>query len=436
MKTLWNPQAELHPTFAQLNRCLEADWFLLPFEIRLQRAHATTLAAANVLSTAEREAIDAALTQIERTFAGRPCPASDAEDLHTWIEWTITDIAGDAGRKIHTARSRNDQVATLIKLYLLDAGQAIAEALRGLARVFARQAIAWSDVILPLQTHMQAAAPGNAGFWAMRFATSFDRVGRALESARAEWRQWCPLGSCAVAGSSIPIDRRIQARELGFERPSPNALDSTSTRDECLDFFAIAAKAALHLQSLAADVIGFAQTPFGWIVYPGEFGTGSSMMPNKRNPDAAELIRGEACGVAAAHAHAVLLLKGLPSGYNRDLQCLKPVVHETAERLTQLLGAAAALAERLDFDRERIALSLREGHIAATLRMEEFVREGRPLREAHREVAESLRGLSDPKELRWAELISRYRTSGSASPDETRRAAETLLAELDRGTAG
>ena len=161
----------------------------------------------------------------------------------------------------------------------------------------------------------------------MRYAASFDRVLRHLRFLLAEWSRCCPLGSGAVAGSSIPIDRRIQASELGFKGPSVNALDSTCTRDECLELLALASQAALHLQSFSTDIIIFSQTPLGWTKYPPAFATGSSMMPNKINPDAMELLRGQCNAVISAHHELTFILKGLPTGYSRDLQCAKPVLH-------------------------------------------------------------------------------------------------------------
>src|ERR1043166_9324677 len=342
MAALWKQQTSLHPAFEPLNRCLESDWFLLPYELKLQAAHAKALQAAGILTGDEREAIQRALSEMGASLdLGEP-PVSDAEDIHTFVESELVKRAGEAGKKIHTARSRNDQVATLLKMFVIGCGERLLADSRQLAEACCRQEEAWSDLPMPLQTHTQFAAPGSAGAWILRYAAAGERIcGQAAEAAR-RWREECPLGSGAVAGSSVPINRAIQAQELGFVRPSASALDSTTTRDECIEFLAIAAQAALHLQSLATDVILFSQTPLGWTKYPAEFGTGSSMMPNKMNPDAMELLRGEAAAVMSAHGHALMLLKGLPSGYNRDLQCIKPLVRETAEKLQGLFALAIA----------------------------------------------------------------------------------------------
>lgn len=433
MQTLWKQDQNLHPAFAAVNQCLCEDWFLLADELRLQRAHAKVLQAAGILTPDERVAIEGGLERIEQTHAGRPCPTSEAEDLHTWIEATLTELIGPAGKKIHTARSRNDQVATLLVMYVIASGEGLAVDLRRLVEVICNRAKEWSELAFPLQTHCQFAAPGNVGFWALRYAAAFDGIRTHTRFLVSHWRRFCPLGSGAVAGSSIAIDRQLQATELGFERPSMNALYSTSTRDECLEFLAVGAQTALHLQSLATDVISYSQTPLKWTIYPGEFATGSSMMPNKINPDAMELLRAECNAILAAHGHATLLMKGLPSGYNRDLQCIKPIVHETTERLRRMCGLATAFLERLGFDAERLAISLRQGNIDATLQMEERVNGGAPLREAHHAVAAGLRDAGDDFAATPLAELDRYQTIGSASPAETRRVADALLAALEAG---
>ena len=425
MQTLWKQQATLHPTFASHNRCLGEDWFLLPYELRLQRAHVEALVCAEILTEQDACELNGAFDQIAKHHTGSGCPDSGAEDIHTWIESSVVELVGDVGKKLHTARSRNDQVATLLKLYLIDVGQRLSDDLRDLVRVLCRQAETWSELVAPMQTHAQFAAPGTMGFWALRYAVAFDRARLMVQDGIARWRRHAPLGSGAVAGSSIPIDRRIQAAGLGFDAPSLNALDATSTRDECLQFLSFATQIALHLQSFAADIITFSQTPFAWVKYPRAFGTGSSMMPNKANPDAMELLRGKCCSVQSAHMELVLLLKGLPSGYNRDLQCCKPIVHQTADLLASLCAMATAFVEDMDFDREQLDRALMMGRIGATLLMEEKVKCGTALRDAHHDVA-SATNVDDV-----AVDVTRYQTSGSANPSETRRIAGELLDSLE-----
>jgi len=342
------------------------------------------------------------------------------------VEGALTALIGEAGRRIHTARSRNDQVATLLVMFSLDSAARLQARLGDLTATLCRRARDWSDWAMPMQTHQQHAAPGSCGFWALRFAVGFQRIAAHLDFLQRHWRAACPLGSAAVAGSTLPIDREVQAAELGFAAPSLNALASTSGRDECLELLAVLAQVALHLQSFATDVIGFAQSQLGWVKYPPAFGTGSSMMPNKTNPDAMELLRGTACGVLAAHAHALTLLKALPSGYNRDLQCIKPLVRNAVAQTLDACELAEAFIDAMDFDRQNLAKALSYGHIDATARMEAKVAEGAALRDAHHAVADELGGSPDDPDA-VAAVLPAYRTIGSAAPAETRRIAELLL---------
>jgi argininosuccinate lyase len=433
MKTLWKQQGSLHPTFAKINRSLEEDWFLLPFEIRLQLAHAAALKQAGIFNADECAAVEGALKQIaiDALVQGTPGPPptdSPAEDIHTWIEAELVERVGVIGKKIHTARSRNDQVATLLVLYAIDAGSKTVRAAQNLSLQLCEKAIDWAQLVFPLQTHCQFAAPGSVGFWALKHAAAFERVGNRLADSILAWKQTCPLGSGAVAGSSIPIDRNIQASLLGFEAPGNNALDATSTRDACLELLADAAHVALHLQSLATDVIAFAQTSLSWVAYPAAFGTGSSMMPNKSNPDAMELLRGECNAIVAAHNHALLIMKGLPSGYNRDLQCIKPVVQSAADKLIELIDMTACFVEALAFRPENLKASLQMGHIDATLRMEEKVQGGMAMRDAHHAVADDLN--SGQAGCDVAALADQYQTIGSASPKETSRVANAMIQRM------
>ncbi len=395
--------------------------------MKLQDAHAQALCAAGIYTANELEAVRDGLRRLSEQYLDRPCPESQAEDIHTWVESALVELIGEPGRKIHTARSRNDQVATLLKMFVITSGNNLSGNLADLIRAYCEKADQWADLTFPLQTHCQFAAPGSVGFWALRFAASFDRVRRVLQSLTRTWQQSCPLGSGAVAGSSIPIDRNLQANLLGFDAPSCNALDATSTRDECLDLLNQCAMIALHLQSFATDVIAFSQTPFGWTKYPPAFGTGSSMMPNKTNPDAMELLRGHARLIASSHQQAFTLLQGLPSGYNRDLQCIKPIVHETHTGLTALLDMTTAFVADLDFDAEKTSASCNQGFIDATLRMESDVSGGKPLRDAHHDIAAAVASggfVGDPPS------IDAYQTIGSASPAETRRQAALILDSL------
>ncbi len=314
-------------------------------------------------------------------------------------------------------------------MYVIESGRSLADRLAGLVRTLCDRAKGWSELPMPMQTHCQFAAPGNVGFWALRFAAAFERAHALLRLLGGHWRESCPLGSGAVAGTSLAIDRGLQAAELGFGWPSVNALYSTSARDECVELLGVLGGIALHLQCFATDVIWFAQTALSWIVYPAAFATGSSMMPNKVNPDAMELLRGECAAIQAAHGQAVLLMKGLPSGYNRDLQCIKPVLRAAAEKTAWALELAGAFVEALDFDRAALEKSMRQGAIDATLRMEAMIREGAPMRDAHHAVAEALKSARKDESAPSVDAGA-YQTLGGASPAETRRAAEEIAGRV------
>ena len=423
MATLWKQAQPLHPLFAELQGCLADDWFLLRHELVLQRAHGKVLLETGVFDDATHAGLLGALDAIEREYAGKPVPIADEEDLHTWIEARITEKCAPAGRRIHTARSRNDQVATLLTMHLRAVAADLDAELSALIGILGQRALDWSELQMPLQTHLQFAAPGSVGAWPLRFAAGLSRSRRHLAFLRGEWKRWCPLGTGAGAGSSIPIDRQRQASLLGFEEPWPSSLDATSSRDGCLELLAWATQVALQLQSLAADGQVFAQTPLAFTKYPDVLATGSSMMPNKRNPDALELLRGEANLMAGAHTQAVLLLKGLPSGYQRDLQCIKPLVRDVPRQLARLLELTRVYVQAVEFDVERLRQVMDQGDIGATLRMEARVAAGEALRDAHHDEA-------DGPATDAVEFDARaYRTYGSAAPQSVRDAARRILEE-------
>lgn len=420
MSTLWKTREPLHPLFAEIQDCLDDDWFLLDHEIALQRAHGAVLHAAGLLDDAQFAGLGEALDDIAATFDAGAVPASDAEDIHTWIENEITERCPGAGRRIHTARSRNDQVATLLLLHLRSAGARLASAVDALRAVLVRRAEDWADLQMPLQTHQQFAAPGSVGAWPLRYAASLSRTSRHLAFLCTEWSRWCPLGAGAVAGSSLPIDRAMQAELLGFDEAWPSSVDATSSRDACLEMLSVCTQLALQLQALAADGQAFAQTPFAFTHYPGALATGSSMMPNKSNPDALELLRGEANAAAGAEMQAVLVLKGLPSGYQRDLQCVKPLVRDIPARMIRLIDLARTYVDATEFDPERLAAALSAGDVGATLRMERRIEAGEAMRSAHHVEADG-----EAEDGAEADATA-YRTSGSASPAAVRACAKRL----------
>ena len=407
-----------------MHRCLDEDWFLLDYELKLQRVHAFVLEAAGILSARECGAVEDALEALSLEWSGQPPPDSTAEDLHTWVEGELTHRAGSAGEKIHTARSRNDQVATLIKMWLIDVGDSLAVSWRSLAQTTSRVALAWVPHAMPLMTHAQFAAPGSAGAVPLAHALGYERCAASFSRAANRWRATCPLGAGAVAGSSIPIDRDMQAEGLGFLRPAESSIDATGTRDEALECLATIAHGSLKLMGTAADLLTFAQTKYRWITFDPGLTTGSSMMPNKSNPDACELLRGTAARTSSAHGEAMMLSKGLISGYQRDLQCLKPILHDTVERFRAATALAQAIWDGVHLSKDRVSSSLAWGDVGATLRMEARVLDGMPLRMAHRLEAEG-------GETEAEHGMDAYVTYGSAHPDEVGRQAKALIERTD-----
>ena len=432
---------------------------LLPYELRLQAAHARTLADAGILSSTDADAIASALDEIKRThiaspsnttgapaplglgdyapYSGAPaplglgdCPTSDAEDIHTWLEAELTLRVGDAGKRIHTARSRNDQVATLLAMYLIDSADQLGNHLANLVRTCAARAKTWAEIIMPMQTHAEFAAPGSAGFWILRFGDAFHRWSRRATWLHKDWQRDCPLGAGAVAGSSIPIDRQQQANGLGFDGPALNAFNATSSRDNCLEWLALLGHIGITMQSFAADVLAFCQTPFDWVDYPKAFGTGSSMMPNKHNPDAMELLRGEACALTAAHHQATTLMKGLTSGYQRDLQTIKPLVRNATETAFNLIALTTDFIAALEFKQDQLAACFNGGNLMATLAMEDLVKQGIPLRNAHHQIAQRIAD-GETFNAITPDTLKQYATTGSPNPSITIAAADTLLKDLD-----
>ena len=424
MKALWKQESSLHPAFERVHRCLADDWFLLPYELRLQGVHALALEAVGVLDTAERKGIELALAGLDELWRDKPAPDHEAEDLHTWVESELTERAGDAGTKIHTARSRNDQVATLTKMWLIDRAEIWQKAMTDLSDRAAQLAMTWAPHTMPLMTHLQFAAPGSAGAWPLAQALAFERYQKRLDSLLDGWKEYCPLGAGAIAGSSIPLDRTIQAQGLGFRLPHPSSIDATGSRDDVLEALAWVSQVSLRFCGLATDLLTYGQTPYGWIRFDAGLSTGSSMMPNKANPDAAELLRGEAARLTAAQTEALFLLKGLPSGYNRDLQCLKPLLHDTVTRFETSLALCGAILEGITAVPERMSAALHEGDVEATLRMESRVLDGASLRDAHHAEAG---GTGTPGSFGAHD----YATEGSASPEEVCRQAAALQKRLN-----
>lgn len=379
------------PRVERFAESISFDHELAAHDIRGSIAHARMLAAQGLITADEGERIMAMLGQIgEEIAAGQMVWQTRLEDIHMHIEQTLIDRLGDVGRKLHTARSRNDQVATGLRLWVRDQGNAIDGLLANLQRAWVARCALDEGVIVPAYTHLRRAQPVLAAHvwlaWAEKLERDRGRLRDCLRRASVS-----PLGCAAVAGTSLPIDRTATARELGFDAVCANSIDGTSDRDFLLEFAFALSVIALHLSSWAEEWILWSTSEFGFLELPHAFCTGSSIMPQKINPDVLELIRGKSARVCAALQTLLMLTKGLPLAYNRDLQEDKPPVFDAARTVRACLELAEPVVAGARLNTTAIAARLEEGFLDATALMEHLIRRGMPQRSAHHLVGELVR---------------------------------------------
>jgi argininosuccinate lyase len=376
---------------------------LAAVDIRGSQAHARMLAHVGQISSADCEAICTVLDAIGAEIArGEMQLRTDLEDIHTHIEAALIERLGDVGRKLHTARSRNDQVATDLKLYVRDAIDAIDRLLDALQSAFVERSTADLDVVVPGYTHLQRAQPVLVVHYWLAYCEKFQRDRERLADCRKRVNI-SPLGAAALAGTSLPIDRAYAAKLLGFSAPAANSLDVSSDRDFVIEFVGCLAQIAAHLSTWAEEWILWCTTEFGYLKLPDAYTTGSSIMPHKRNPDVLELVRGKAARVMAAVPHLLTLVKGLPLAYNRDLQEDKVALFDALDTTTACLELAPAIVAGAMLQRERIAARLEEGFLDATALMEYMIKRGVPMRSAHESVGK-LVAHCETKKCRLADL--------------------------------
>ncbi len=379
------------------------DHRLYRHDILASQAHARMLAQAGMLQPDEAEKIAAALTAIGDEIEQGKMPFSfKLEDIHTHIENALIERLGDLGRKLHTARSRNDQVVTDVKLWMRDAIDAFDGRLKSLQQAFLDFAQRERDVVLPGYTHMQRAQPVLAAHYFLAYVEKFQRDRDRLLDARKRVNI-LPLGAAALAGTSLPIDRQSVALQLGFEGVARNSLDASSDRDFAAEFVFCLSLVSLHLSTWAEEWILWMTTEFDFIELPDEFCTGSSIMPHKKNPDVLELTRGKTARVLADLQHLLILLKGLPMAYNRDLQEDKPAIFDAHDTVAAALEIAAPLVQQSKLKREVIASRLEDGFLDATTLMEYLIANGAPMRSAHEAVGRLVREC-EQKKCRLLEL--------------------------------
>ncbi len=375
-----NQLAEVARRFSE---SISFDWRLYRHDIAGSIAHAAALRAAGIITSAERDEIESGLRQIEKEIAAGKFSWDVAlEDVHMNIEAALTRRIGDAGAKLHTARSRNDQIALDLRLYVKEQIATATSLLKQFQGVLLNGAEKHVSVIMPGYTHLQRAQPiyfahyllGHIG----AFQRDIERLGDCLQRTDV-----LPLGSGALAGSTIVLNRRLVARELGFSRISENSVDAVSDRDFVCEFLCALALIGMHLSRLSEDFVLWSTAEFGFIEFSDAFSTGSSLMPQKKNPDMAELTRGKTGRVYGNLLSILTALKGLPSSYNRDLQEDKHPLFDSVDTVTAILELWIAMLPAIKIDRARMEIAASDPALLATDLAEEFVRRGIPFREAH-----------------------------------------------------
>ena len=372
--TLWGGRVgrPLDPAVSEFLRADDAE--LLPYDCEATAIHARRLHAAGILDGAELAEVETRLREI----AAAPANGGDDEDVHSAIE----RLLGEAGRKIHAGRSRNDQVATDLRLWTRRAIARLQASMLDLERALVGLADRDGDAVLPGATHIQPAQPVLFAHHLLAYVEMLERDHGRLADAVARLNV-SPLGAGALAGAGYPLDREATAKELGFDSVTANSLDAVADRDFVVEVQAAAALAMVHLSRLAEEITWWSNPRFGWVRVADAFSTGSSMMPNKKNPDPAELVRGRAAGVIGGLTASLTLLKGLPLAYQRDLQEDKPALFAAVATLDASLGVMAGLVETLVVDRGRMRKAAEEGYTTATALADALVRRGVPFRAAH-----------------------------------------------------
>jgi argininosuccinate lyase len=367
------------------------DRALARYDLRLSAAHARMLAAQGLVPAQDAERILAGLEEIGAEIEAGSFPFDPAlEDIHMNVEARLSEKVGDAAGRLHTGRSRNDQVATDLLLYLRDAARAAERGLQELRGVLAARARQDLDAVLPGYTHLQRAQPVRLAHHWLAYAEMLARDAARFRDLRGRMTR-SPLGAGALAGTTLPIDRAATARALGFAGPARNSLDAVASRDSALEFLAAAAIAMVQLSRLAEELVLWSSAEFGFIELADAYATGSSLMPQKKNPDVPELVRGKT-GRALGNLVALLtVLKGLPLAYNRDLQEDKEPVFDSAATLRDCLAVMAGALATLRVDRERMRRAAEDPLLLATDLAEVLVREGVPFREAHEAVGRVVR---------------------------------------------
>jgi argininosuccinate lyase len=399
----------LDAAFEQWQRSFPFDWRLLQAEVAASIAHARMIEAAGVLTAEEAERMCSGLRAVERLdvnaqsihdpAAPIAASAASAEDVHHFVELELTRAIGDLALKLHTGRSRNEQIATDMRIFVRGKINVAVKGLREWARALIDLAEMAGEAVMPSYTHMQRAEPVLVAHWLLAYVSMAERDISRLKDARARMN-YCPLGSGAVAGATLALDRRIAARELGFDGPTANSMDSTSDRDFLLEFTQCLAGMGVHLSRFAEEITLYATAEFGFVELPEAFSTGSSAMPQKKNPDFTELLRGKCARLVGAATTMAVLMKGLPLAYNKDLQEGQEPVFDAADTVSGVLGILPGFTRALKFNFERMRTAATTGYLNAMAAATYLTRKGVAFRKAHEKVGNAVRfALESGREL-------------------------------------
>ena len=415
MSKMWSGRFRepLNPRFEAWQRSFPFDARLLPQEVAASKAHARMIAAAGVLTDAELASMLDGLDRVipfsieevasagaeTASFATIVALHPEAEDIHHFVELTLTKIIGDLALKLHTGRSRNEQIATDMRLFVRDAIDEILAGVIEWRKALVDQARSAGDAVMPSYTHLQRAEPILVAHWLLAYVSMLERDFTRLLDCRKRLNL-CPLGSGAIAGATLALDRSIASDALGFDDPTPNSMDATSDRDFAIEFTQTVATLGLHISRFAEELTLHATAEFGFLDLPERFSTGSSAMPQKKNPDLTELIRGKAGRLQGAAITLATIIKGLPLAYNKDLQEGQEPVFDTAQTIKDILALLPEFTRALNFRFDRMKVAAQEGYLNAMAAATYLTRKGVPFRKAHEKIGQAVRlGLETGREL-------------------------------------
>jgi len=388
----------------EINASIPFDKRLWQQDIRASKAHVAMLAAQGIVAAEDAATIAQGLDTIAAEYEANGVPVDLAlEDIHMATEARLAELIGPTAGRLHTARSRNDQVATDFRLWVRDAIDAVEAGLVELQKALVARAAEHADAVMPGFTHLQSAQPVTLGHHLMAWYEMIRRDRDRFADARRRLNE-CPLGAAALAGTGFPIDRHATAAALDFAKPTDNSLDSVSDRDFALDYLMAASQCSLHLSRMSEEIIIWASQPFGFVALPDQWSTGSSIMPQKRNPDAVELVRGHAGRITGCLNALMMTMKGLPLAYSKDMQDDKPPVFEAHDLLALSIAAMTGMTQSVTFRTDRMRALAESGFATATDLADWLVREvGLPFREAHHVTGRAVK-LAEEKGVALAAL--------------------------------